>query len=140
MQSVVVQALWSLFVCLFLGRVFVKKPRKNSLRDEPTISFLFRENCKHTSQARFQREPFSCVNFFWTSNMAMRTHRSLLGAEGQLVLARPVAAQNPVQNHVLQTPFNSPNARIGFRGMCFSSNFRQFLLQKWGAISWIIGQ
>jgi len=72
--------------------------------------------------------------------MAMRTHRSLLGAEGQLVLARPVAAQNPVQNHVLQTPFNSPNARIGFRGMCFSSNFRQFLLQKWGAISWIIGQ
>jgi hypothetical protein len=48
--------------------------------------------------------------------MAMRTHRSLLGAEGQLLLARPVAAQNPVQNHVLQTPFNSPNARIGFRG------------------------
>lgn len=71
--------------------------------------------------------------------MAMRTHRSLLGAEGQLLLARPVAAQNPVQNHVLQTPFNSPNARIGFRGMCFSSNFMQFLLQKWGAISWIVG-
>lgn len=48
--------------------------------------------------------------------MAMRTHRNLLGAEGQLLLACPVAAQNAVQNHVLQTPFNSPNARIGFRG------------------------
>lgn len=72
--------------------------------------------------------------------MAMRTHRSLLGAEGQLLLARPVAAQNPVQSHVLQTPFNSPNACIGFRGMCFSSTLMQFLLQKWGAKSWIIGQ
>lgn len=58
--------------------------------------------------------------------MAMSTHKSLLGAEGKLLLACPLAAQNPVQNHVLQTPFNSPNARIGFRGSVFlaiSCNF-----------------
>jgi hypothetical protein len=50
-------------VCLFLGHVFVKKPRRKHSSRRTHHSFLFRENCKHTSHARYVM--FKCNEGLW---------------------------------------------------------------------------